>query len=128
VGRAITNIIVPADSATTTAPTDEWIEAHGMDELVLPLLSADKDFDEIPVRFILARPEQSPIDGDQSSESAQTPVFPIARENSTPPPLPADIRGPPAGLVQSPHGHLEDRLLESDNEELSSDEESTNNQ
>lgn len=115
------------DPATTTAPTDEWIEAHGMDELVLPLLSADKDLDEMPARFILARPEQSQIDGDQFLESAQTPVFPIAREYSTPP-LPADVHEPPAGLVQSPHGHFEDRILESDREGSLSDEETTNNQ
>jgi len=82
-GRMVVNIIGTTDFATSTAPTNEWIENHGMDELELPLLSMRNEIDEAPVRFrMTTQSERSEIDDKTSSDSAQMADVPVAQGNS----------------------------------------------
>jgi hypothetical protein len=70
-GRAVMNLISTSDSAMSSAPTADWIDGCGEDELELPLLTSDHH--PRIVQFARARSPQTSVDGTRIMDSAATP-------------------------------------------------------
>ena len=79
-------MIGSSDPGMSAAPTNEWVETHGTDELTLPLLSARSDRDNVAVHFTLAEADR--LDSENPiSELTQSARYSLPQDD--PKPMPA---------------------------------------